>query len=99
MSIVSDSNHWLFIASNGGLSAGRKDANYALFPYYTHDKLIESSEITGSKSIFKIQKDKTIYKWEPFSERFDGVYEVTGIYTKMCMVIKCCLKKLTIPSN
>ncbi len=35
MSIVSDSNHWMFISSNGGLSAGRKDSQSALFPYYT----------------------------------------------------------------
>ncbi len=26
MSIVSDSDHWLFISSNGGLTAGRGDA-------------------------------------------------------------------------
>jgi len=77
MSIVSDSNHWLFIASNGGLSAGRKDANYALFPYYTHDKLMESAEITGSKSIFRVQRNNQTQVWEPFSERFDGMYEVT----------------------
>jgi hypothetical protein len=32
MSIVSDSDHWMFISSNGGLSAGRKNADYALFP-------------------------------------------------------------------
>ncbi|HMU05108.1 MAG TPA: hypothetical protein PJ990_15855, partial [Saprospiraceae bacterium] len=35
MSIVSDSNHWMFISSNGGLTAGRKNAEFALFPYYT----------------------------------------------------------------
>ena len=29
MSIVSDSNHWMFISSNGGLSAGRKNAEFA----------------------------------------------------------------------
>ena len=33
MSIVSDSNHWMFISSNGGLSAGRKDSESSLFPY------------------------------------------------------------------
>ena len=33
MSIVSDSNHWMFISSNGGVTAGRKNAEYALFPY------------------------------------------------------------------
>jgi len=43
MSIVSDSNHWMFISSNGGLSAGRKNANFALFPYYTDDKITDTS--------------------------------------------------------
>ena len=52
MSIVSDSNHWMFISSNGGLSAGRKDSDNAIFPYYTDDKITESYDITGSKSIF-----------------------------------------------
>ncbi len=54
MSIVSDSNHWMFISSNGGLSAGRKNSESSLFPYYTDDKINESEDITGSKSIFQI---------------------------------------------
>ncbi|MEL6273963.1 MAG: hypothetical protein AAFU03_02510, partial [Bacteroidota bacterium] len=57
MSIVSDANHWMFISSNGGLTAGRKNAEYALFPYYTDDKVTESSEFTGSKSIFRISNN------------------------------------------
>ncbi|MGB1241173.1 MAG: hypothetical protein ACPG49_01540 [Chitinophagales bacterium] len=77
MSIVSDSNHWLFISSNGGLSAGRKDAQNALFPYYTHDKITESAEITGSKSIFWVNKGGKSHLWEPISDRFDGMYTVT----------------------
>ena len=55
MSIVSNSNHWMFISSNGGLSAGRKNADYSIFPYYTDDKITESTEITGSKSIFIVK--------------------------------------------
>jgi len=74
MSIVSDSNHWMFISSNGGLSAGRKNAEFALFPYYTDDKITESADITGSKSIFHIHLDGKINVWEPFSERF-SVYD------------------------
>ena len=31
MSIVSHSNHWMFISSTGALSAGRKDSDAALF--------------------------------------------------------------------
>ena len=47
MSIVSHSNHWMFLSSTGGLTAGRKNSNFALFPYYTDDKITESSETTG----------------------------------------------------
>ncbi len=76
MSIVSDSNHWMFISSNGGLTAGRKDCDSALFPYYTDDKITESATITGSKTIFKIHKNKKILLWEPFSYCYEGLYEI-----------------------
>lgn len=76
MSIVSDSDHWMFISSNGGLSAGRKNAEFSLFPYYTDDKITESAEITGSKSIFKVEKNGKNYLWEPFSIRQSGQYSV-----------------------
>ncbi len=77
MSIVSDSNHWMFISSNGGLTAGRKNANYALFPYYTDDKITESTEITGSKSIFRVERNGKTSLWEPFSIRQAGQYKTT----------------------
>ena len=77
MSIVSDSNHWMFISSNGGLTAGRKNSEFALFPYYTDDKITESAEITGSKSIFQVVKNDQVYLWEPFSNRFAGTYRTT----------------------
>ncbi len=76
MSILSDSNHWLFIASNGGLSAGRKDAERALFPYYTDDKIIESAEITGSKTIISIQNEGSLMVWEPFSIHNANLYHL-----------------------
>ena len=56
MSIVSSSNHWLFISSTGGLSAGRVSAEQSLFPYYTDDKLTENSENTGNKSILLVTR-------------------------------------------
>ncbi len=77
MSIVSDSNHWMFISSNGGLTAGRKNAEYALFPYYTDDKITEFADITGSKTIFQIHHDDSILLWEPFSDRFNEKYTIT----------------------
>ena len=77
MSIVSDSNHWMFISSNGGLTAGRKNAEFALFPYYTDDKITESAEITGSKTIFQVSYNNQTLIWEPFSERFTDKYSIS----------------------
>ena len=76
MSIVSGSNHWLFISSTGGLSAGRVSAEQALFPYYTDDKVSENNENTGHKSIFLVTRGERTSLWEPFSERYKGSYHI-----------------------
>ena len=77
MSIVSPYNHWLFISSNGALSAGRKDNDNALFPYYTDDKITESHDITGSKSIFHITNGDSSSLWEPFKVSTLSPYKIT----------------------
>lgn len=77
MSLVSHSDHWLFISSTGGLSAGRKDEDSALFPYLTDDKISDAAETTGSKTIFQVAKNDKIYLWEPFSTRHEGIYSIT----------------------
>ncbi|TVZ57222.1 hypothetical protein OD91_2538 [Lutibacter sp. Hel_I_33_5] len=77
MSIVSNSNHWMFISSTGALSAGRKNSNYALFPYYTDDIITESSEVTGSKTIIKVKIYQETYLWEPFSEFNRNTYKIS----------------------
>lgn len=76
MSIVSNSNHWMFISSNGGLSAGRTNSNNALFPYYTDDKITESIDNTGSKTLLLATKEGKTYLWEPFAERQTGLYNI-----------------------
>ncbi|MFP8488093.1 hypothetical protein ACKGJO_03255 [Gracilimonas sp. Q87] len=77
MSIVSDSNHWMFISSNGGITAGRKNADHALFPYYTDDKITELAHTTGSKTIFQVPVDGEKLIWEPFSVRYSDRFEIT----------------------
>jgi len=77
ISLVSDSDHWMFISSKGGLSCGRKNPGNALFPYYTDDKIHDSSAITGSKSVFLIHKGEKTYLWEPFSTDLSGIYDLT----------------------
>ena len=37
MTITSSSDVWNFCWSQGGVTAGRMDANHAVFPYYTAD--------------------------------------------------------------
>ena len=76
MSIVSSSNHWLFISSTGGLSAGRTSAEQSLFPYYTEDKLTENSENTGNKAILLVTRAQRTSLWEPFSMRQQGIYQI-----------------------
>ncbi len=77
MSIVGHSDHWLFISSTGGLSAGRKNEDSPLFPYYTDDKISESSETTGSKTLVKVYRENRIYLWEPFSIRTESSYSIS----------------------
>jgi hypothetical protein len=76
MSIVSSSNHWLFISSSGGLSAGRVSADQSLFPYYAEDKLTENYENTGNKAILLVTRAQRTSLWEPFSERGQGIYYI-----------------------
>lgn len=77
ISIVSATDHWMYISSKGGITAGRKNSDNALFPYTNDDTLHDINEITGSKTIIKIIENKQIYLWEPFSENYSGMYSVT----------------------
>lgn len=74
MSIVSQSNHWMFISSNGGLTAGRKNSEFSLFPYYTDDKITEFAHLTGSRTVCRIQEKGKTVLWEPLSTQDIGIY-------------------------
>ncbi|MCB9206432.1 MAG: hypothetical protein H6612_11510 [Ignavibacteriales bacterium] len=77
MTIVSSSDHWMFISSNGGLTAGRKNPDNALFPYYNDDIIHSSNEITGSKAILQVSIDNKLQIWEPFSNFCNGIYKIS----------------------
>ena len=69
MTITSSSDAWNFIWSNGALTAGRKDANRAIFPYYTADKILDLKNTSGSFCAIKVKdKDGTLL-WEPFADQ------------------------------
>ncbi len=77
ISIVSDSDHWMFISSNGSLSAGRKDRDNALFPYFTVDKIHDYKGKTGSHSWFLVEQKNGRALWEPFMEDSLKFYHVS----------------------
>lgn len=77
MSLVSDSDHWLFISSNGALTAGRRDPDQALFPYHADDRIHDSVEHTGAKTLLRVQREGRTFLWEPFSQRYEGLYRIT----------------------
>ena len=85
ISVVSDSDHWMFISTLGGLSAGRKDADNALFPYGTDDKVTDGSTLTGSKTIALVSSEGKTSLWEPFSDSYQGVYDINrNVYKNVC---------------
>ncbi|MDW7662461.1 MAG: hypothetical protein SCL54_13650 [Bacillota bacterium] len=77
MTIVSDVDFWLFISSTGGLTAGRKTPETALFPYYTDDKIHDSNETTGSHTVLIVSDGKKNFLWKPFSKHNYNVYKIT----------------------
>lgn len=77
ISVVSDSDHWLFVASNGGLTAGRVSPDTALFPYITVDKIYESTLHTGSKTLLRVELEGQHDDWEPFNTEHDNRFEIS----------------------
>ncbi len=72
MSVVSDADHWMFVSSRGGLTAGRVDASRCLFPYETDDRLHLSAPHTGPFTVLRVG-DTT---WRPFTgERHAALYK------------------------
>ncbi len=76
MSIVSSSDLWMYLSSSGGLTAGRCNYNNSLFPYETDDKIHRVSSHTGPRTIIRLRKDHGLLIWEPFSDRYKGVYRI-----------------------
>ena len=68
ISVVSDSDLWMYVSSNGGLTAGRRDADRSLFPYETVDKLHVSHTHTGPKTIIRIHQAEGVSIWQPFAD-------------------------------
>ncbi len=85
ISLASDTDLWMYISSTGGLTCGRRNPEQVLFPYYTDDKITESADHTGAKTLIRVLPNTATTPslrgqggslWEPFSDRLNGIYRV-----------------------
>ncbi|MFT3829366.1 MAG: hypothetical protein QM691_06615 [Opitutaceae bacterium] len=77
MNIVSSSDLWLFLASNGGLTAGRTSVEGALFPYMTVDRLYDSAGLAGPVTACWVEHgDDARTLWQPLAPHGTSVHRV-----------------------
>ena len=94
ISVVSNSDHWLFVSSTGGLTAGRVSPETALFPYLTVDKIHGSGTHTGSKTMLRVEVDGEPNEWEPFNSEHDGRYRTSRNLYKNTLGNKLCFEEI-----
>lgn len=71
MTITSSSDVWNFLWAQGGITAGRKNCDFSIFPYYTCDKIQDTKSSTGSVTIVKVKNEgKKGIIWQPFENLF-----------------------------
>ncbi len=66
MTVSSNSDLWLFASSRGTLTAGRTDANGALIPYETEDRIHRAAGVTGPVTVIARTVDGARQIWRPF---------------------------------
>ncbi|WP_371374671.1 hypothetical protein [Thalassotalea aquiviva] len=99
ISVVSNSDHWLFISSNGGLTAGRVSPETALFPYQTVDQIQDSALNTGSKTIVKVRSGEQDIYWEPFNTEHDDRFNIERNLYKNTLGNKLCFEERNLDLN
>ena len=69
MTIVSNSDLWMFLSSTGGLTAGRVESERCIFPYETDDRLHHLSGRVGPITVLRVTQSGGTTVWEPFTTR------------------------------
>jgi hypothetical protein len=74
MNVVSASDLWMFVSSQGGLTAGRVNAQNSLFSYETVDRLHDAHHYAGPITSLQIagENEADTVTWEPFLQSPDG---------------------------
>ncbi|MEM6671782.1 MAG: hypothetical protein AAF726_03000 [Planctomycetota bacterium] len=71
--LASSSDHWAFVSSTGALTAGRRNASHALFPYRTVDRLHDARGRVGGATIVRTASGEL---WEPFASAEEHARDV-----------------------
>lgn len=71
MTVVSDSDLWMFVSSAGPLTAGRIDADRALLPYETDDRLHRAVGLSGGVTVIARVVGGLREVWQPYAHRID----------------------------
>jgi hypothetical protein len=67
MTVVSDADLWMFVSSTGALTAGRIDADHALFPYETDDRIHRAAGLAGPITMIARTVAGERQLWQPFA--------------------------------
>ncbi len=93
VSVVSADDHWLFVSSTGGLTAGRVSPETALFPYETVDKLHRSINDAGPKTVVRVNRGNEPLYWEPFNSEHMYRYNLRRNLYKSVLGDKLCFEE------
>ncbi len=83
ISIVSDSDHWMYVSTTGGLTAGRVDPDRSLFPYETDDRLYRAGGATGPLTLLRAHREDGHVIWEPFTGPAAGAAVERNLYKSL----------------
>ncbi len=83
VSIVSDSDHWMYVSTGGGLAAGRVEPGRSLFPYETDDLLYRAGGATGPFTLLRIAHNDAVVLWEPFTDKADVTPATRNLYKSL----------------
>jgi hypothetical protein len=94
VSVVSADDHWLFVSSTGGVTAGRVSPETALFPYETVDRLHLSANDAGPKTIVRVNDASGQRVWEPFNTEHRRRYAIRRNLYKNALGNRLCFEEI-----
>jgi hypothetical protein len=94
ISVISSGDHWLFVSSTGGLTAGRVSPETALFPYVPVDRIHESAPHTGPKTLLRVSADGVPQLWEPFNRECEASFSISRNLYKNALGNKLCFEEI-----